>query len=145
VTTGAQQLAEVEFVDICADDVQLVAPGASTEVVEVLTRASGSSRRRPGRSRAPLMLLLERELASSILSRFSLSEITSYFPEYPSELAHRLRCAVRLGTWGAAPAGARQQGYLRVLCYRAALVGEGKGIGVASRPCLTERTSARQV
>jgi hypothetical protein len=37
------------------------------------------------------MLLLEREPASSILSRFSLSEITSYFPEYPSELAHRLR------------------------------------------------------
>jgi hypothetical protein len=35
--------------------------------------------------------LLEREPASSILSRFSLSDITRYFPEYPSELAQRLR------------------------------------------------------
>jgi hypothetical protein len=35
--------------------------------------------------------LLEREPASSILSRFSLSDIARYFPEYPSELAERLR------------------------------------------------------
>lgn len=34
--------------------------------------------------------LLEREPASSILRRFSLSEISRYFPEYPSELARRL-------------------------------------------------------
>jgi hypothetical protein len=41
--------------------------------------------------RESFRFLLEREPASSILSRFSLSDITSYFPEYPSELAHRLR------------------------------------------------------
>lgn len=34
--------------------------------------------------------LLEREPASSILSRFSLSDISRYFPEYPRELARRL-------------------------------------------------------
>ena len=34
--------------------------------------------------------LLEREPASSILGRFSLSEISRYFPEYPDELARRL-------------------------------------------------------
>jgi hypothetical protein len=34
--------------------------------------------------------LLEREPASSILARFSLSEISRYFPEYPDELARRL-------------------------------------------------------
>ena len=41
--------------------------------------------------RESFRFLLEREPASSILSGFSLSDITSYFPEYPSELAHRLR------------------------------------------------------
>lgn len=35
--------------------------------------------------------LLEREPASSILSRFSLSDITRYFPEYPAEIERRLR------------------------------------------------------
>ncbi len=40
--------------------------------------------------RESFRFLLEREPASSILSRFSLSDITRYFPEYPSELAHRL-------------------------------------------------------
>jgi hypothetical protein len=34
--------------------------------------------------------LLEREPASSILSEFSLDEITRYFPEYPDELSRRL-------------------------------------------------------
>jgi len=34
--------------------------------------------------------LLEREPASSILSRFSLNEISRYFPEYEDELARRL-------------------------------------------------------
>jgi hypothetical protein len=34
--------------------------------------------------------LLERERASSILSRFSLDEISRYFPEYEQELARRL-------------------------------------------------------
>jgi hypothetical protein len=34
--------------------------------------------------------LLEREPASSILSRFSLTDISRYFPEYPDELARRL-------------------------------------------------------
>jgi hypothetical protein len=34
--------------------------------------------------------LLEREPATSILRQFSLSDISRYFPEYPSELAHRL-------------------------------------------------------
>jgi hypothetical protein len=41
--------------------------------------------------RESFRFLLEREPASSILSRFSLGDIASYFPEYPSELAHRLR------------------------------------------------------
>lgn len=34
--------------------------------------------------------LLEREPASSILARFSLSDIARYFPDYPDELARRL-------------------------------------------------------
>jgi hypothetical protein len=34
--------------------------------------------------------LLEREPASSILARFSLTDISRYFPEYPDELARRL-------------------------------------------------------
>jgi hypothetical protein len=34
--------------------------------------------------------LLEREPASSILGRFSLADISRYFPEYPDELARRL-------------------------------------------------------
>jgi hypothetical protein len=34
--------------------------------------------------------LLEREPASSILSRFSLEDISRYFPEYERELARRL-------------------------------------------------------
>jgi hypothetical protein len=33
--------------------------------------------------------LLEREPASSILGRFSLTDISRYFPEYPDELARR--------------------------------------------------------
>jgi hypothetical protein len=41
--------------------------------------------------RESFRFLLKREPASSILSRFSLSDITRYFPEYPSELARRLR------------------------------------------------------
>jgi hypothetical protein len=41
--------------------------------------------------RESFLFLLEREDASSILSRFSLDEISRYFPEYPSELARRLR------------------------------------------------------
>ena len=36
--------------------------------------------------RESFRFLLELEPASAILSRFSLSDITSYFPEYPSEL-----------------------------------------------------------
>jgi hypothetical protein len=34
--------------------------------------------------------LLAREPASSILARFSLTDISHYFPEYPEELAQRL-------------------------------------------------------
>jgi hypothetical protein len=41
--------------------------------------------------RESFRFLLEREPASSILSRFSLSDIARYFPEYPAELARRLR------------------------------------------------------
>ena len=37
------------------------------------------------------LFLLDREPASSILSRFSLSVIERYFPEYPSEIARYLR------------------------------------------------------
>jgi hypothetical protein len=40
--------------------------------------------------RESFRFLLEREPPTSILSRFSLSDITRYFPEYPAELARRL-------------------------------------------------------
>ena len=40
--------------------------------------------------RESFLFLLQREPASSILPRFSLSEIARYFPEYPVELAKRL-------------------------------------------------------
>jgi hypothetical protein len=40
--------------------------------------------------RVSLRFLLEREPATSILRQFSLSDITRYFPEYPSELERRL-------------------------------------------------------
>ncbi len=41
--------------------------------------------------RTSFEFLLEREPGSSILSRFSLADISRYFPEYPAELARRLR------------------------------------------------------
>lgn len=40
--------------------------------------------------RVSFEFLLEREPASSILSQFSLSDISRYFPEYPNELERRL-------------------------------------------------------
>jgi hypothetical protein len=40
--------------------------------------------------RGVLPLLLERERATSILAQFSLSDISRYFPEHPSELRRRL-------------------------------------------------------
>jgi hypothetical protein len=40
--------------------------------------------------RESFRFLLEREPPSSILSRFSLNDITGYFPEYPAELHARL-------------------------------------------------------
>jgi hypothetical protein len=40
--------------------------------------------------RESFRFLLEREPASSILAKFSLGDISRYFPEYPNELAHRL-------------------------------------------------------
>jgi hypothetical protein len=40
--------------------------------------------------RESFRFLLERERAASILAQFSLSDISRYFPEYPSELARRL-------------------------------------------------------
>jgi hypothetical protein len=40
--------------------------------------------------RESFRFLLEREPATSILRQFSLSDISRYFPEYPSELARRL-------------------------------------------------------
>lgn len=40
--------------------------------------------------RASFQFLLERESPSSILRQFSLSDISTYFPEYPQELARRL-------------------------------------------------------
>ncbi|HET9346995.1 MAG TPA: hypothetical protein VFO05_14980 [Candidatus Limnocylindrales bacterium] len=40
--------------------------------------------------RVSFEFLLEREPASSILPRFSLTDISRYFPEYPDELARRL-------------------------------------------------------
>lgn len=40
--------------------------------------------------RESFAFLLEREPASSILSRFSLDDISRYFPEYENELPRRL-------------------------------------------------------
>jgi hypothetical protein len=40
--------------------------------------------------RESFLFLLERERATSILARFSLSDISRYFSEYPAELARRL-------------------------------------------------------
>lgn len=40
--------------------------------------------------RESFLFLLDREDASSILTRFSLDDISRYFPEYPGELARRL-------------------------------------------------------
>ena len=40
--------------------------------------------------RESFRFLLERERATSILAQFSLSDISRYFPEYPSELERRL-------------------------------------------------------
>jgi hypothetical protein len=40
--------------------------------------------------RESFRFLLERERATSILRQFSLSDISRYFPEYPSELERRL-------------------------------------------------------
>jgi hypothetical protein len=40
--------------------------------------------------RESFRFLLERERPTSILAQFSLSDISRYFPEYPSELARRL-------------------------------------------------------
>ena len=40
--------------------------------------------------RESFAFLLEREPASSILSRFSLSDIAHYFPEYGEQLARRM-------------------------------------------------------
>jgi hypothetical protein len=40
--------------------------------------------------RESFRFLLEREPATSILAKFSLGDISRYFPEYPNELAHRL-------------------------------------------------------
>ena len=40
--------------------------------------------------RESFRFLLEREPAASILAQFSLSDISRYFPEYPSELERRL-------------------------------------------------------
>ncbi|HMK96867.1 MAG TPA: hypothetical protein VK425_04920 [Acidimicrobiales bacterium] len=42
--------------------------------------------------RASFAFLLDREPATSILSRFSLDVIGRYFPEYPSELRNYLAC-----------------------------------------------------
>ncbi|MDB1088554.1 hypothetical protein PJ985_13350 [Streptomyces sp. ACA25] len=40
--------------------------------------------------RESFRFLLEREPPSAILARFSLSDISRYFPEYPDELERRL-------------------------------------------------------
>jgi hypothetical protein len=40
--------------------------------------------------RVSFVFLLEREPPSAILRRFSLSDISRYFPEYDEEIAHRL-------------------------------------------------------
>jgi hypothetical protein len=40
--------------------------------------------------RESFRFLLEQEPATSILAQFSLSDISRYFPEYPSELERRL-------------------------------------------------------
>jgi hypothetical protein len=43
-----------------------------------------------GSRRQSVEFLLEREPASSILSEFSLDDISRYFPEYEQELARQL-------------------------------------------------------
>jgi len=40
--------------------------------------------------RVSFTFLLEREPATSILRRFSLTQIADYFPDYPQEIRHRL-------------------------------------------------------
>jgi len=40
--------------------------------------------------RESFRFLLERERATSILTQFSLSDISRYFPDYPNELERRL-------------------------------------------------------
>jgi hypothetical protein len=41
----------------------------------------------PALARASMHYLLEREPPSSIMSAFSLDDITRYFPDYPAEIA----------------------------------------------------------
>jgi hypothetical protein len=74
VSDGAQRTThEVTVPEKLGDDIEL-----SDHDLEPVVRES-------------FRFLLEREPASAILSRFSLSDITRYFPDYPSELAGRLR------------------------------------------------------
>ncbi len=40
--------------------------------------------------RETIAFLLEREPATAILSEFSLTDVTRYFPEYPEELRRRM-------------------------------------------------------
>jgi len=65
----------------------------TTHQVEVPERLGGGLELRDDLERVvreSFLFHLERERATSILARFSLSDIAGYFPEYPTELARRL-------------------------------------------------------
>jgi hypothetical protein len=68
------------------------AAGVTHHVVTVppeLAVALGRQGDPDGLVRASFEFLLEREPATSIMSSFSLDVISTYFPEYKSEMAHR--------------------------------------------------------
>ena len=69
-----------------------VAQGPRTTTHEVTVTAADVARYAPGSTPERLLeasfeFLLEREPASSILSRFALPVIERYFPEYPREIS----------------------------------------------------------
>ena len=70
----------------------VVTQGRSTTTHEVTVTPEHLARYAPGSTPERLLeasfeFLLEREPASSILSRFALPEIERYFPEYPRVIA----------------------------------------------------------
>jgi hypothetical protein len=58
--------------------------------------------------RQPFRFLLERKPATSILRQFSLSDISRYFPEYPSEFERRLALTFQGGSASAEDSAERR-------------------------------------